>query len=176
MHRILVILALCLCVPATAIAAYSKGAWNGTGKVPGAKDAKDRTVRLAANVARRECKKLTGMDATGNPETKQVRGTCFAFRGRSSYQVTCTFASGAPDIEETVTPPSDYVIGKGGAYSVSERSKSTNPQATRDVTNSVSITLRGKRATGAATYRSRQSSLAGDVTCAGRMNITLRHR
>lgn len=175
MRRIIAVLIVCLCLPAVALAAYSKGSWSGTGKVPNAESTSFRTVKLKADVGRRECKKLTGIDETGVPETKQVRGMCFAFRGGHSYQAQCKFASGT-ELEQTVTPPSDYVIGRGGVYSVDERTKIDNPSRRQEVSNRIRLTLRGKRATGKATYRSEQFSAGGNGVCTGTMNISLRHR
>jgi hypothetical protein len=176
MRRSVVVLLLTLGVPAVAAAAYPTGTFSGSGKVPGASKAEDRTVPLEAVVRKGECKRHVGLDETGNPETKQVRGTCLSFSGRASYQVTCTFASGARPTEQTVGLPSGFVVNARGVLAVDLKSRSDNRQATSRTSNGLKLTLRGRRATGTATYRSTQSSLAGDSVCEGKMTISLRRR
>ncbi len=162
MRRLLVVLLVLACAPAVASAAVSKGTWSGKGG-------------LKARVAKGDCKKLDGMDETGNPKTKEVRGVCLDFQGGHSYQAKCTFPSGVT-VEQTVTAPSGYVVARNGVYNVTEKTDNKTPNTYRRVTNSVRITFRGKRATGVATYKSAQGGLPGESTCEGKMTIKLRHR
>ena len=175
MRRLLAVLLVLLCVPAIASAAFSKGTWTGTGKVPAAPQAKDRRFNLKVHLERGECRKVTGIDATGNPKTEEVRGVCASFRDKSSYQVKCTFKSGVT-VADTVAPPSGYVMGRGGVYSVTEKTDAKSPNTYRRVTNTVRISFKGKRATGVARYRSEQGGLPGESVCVGEMSIRLRHR
>ncbi len=162
MRRYLVVLGVLLCLPAVASAAFSKGDWTGKGG-------------LKAHLARGECKKPDGMDATGSPQTKQVRGLCLNFRDGHSYEAKCTFPSGV-SARITVAAPSGYVVSRNGVYKVTERTDRKAPNSYQRATNSVRITFKGKRATGVATYRSAQGGVPGESTCAGEKTIKLRHR